>query len=271
MEQIGDTFVYGPQLSLTFTTLTPEPFALVIVHFVHPAGMEVLMDLCASGRSPIQMILPDEGDILLMSAGAIDEFGPTSWNAGTVSFEMLLSLSPAQLRRQISDPDAQPLEDVQVVMSNPAFAPDRSVTRFVEQRDDEPELARYEFVVTSSNMSIKAIFVGLFGVSEFSLGADQKSAYFIDEEREMRIYAFLIDYVEGKFWTLTVSAPDMGTLRDNPISAELAERSLLVVGDIKEFGVIASDDLQETLAVQQFIAGAGRMETGALQLFNAAE
>ena len=105
-EQIGDTFVFGPQLRLTFTSLMPEPFALVLLHFVHPAGMEVLMDLCASVRAPIQMILPDEGDIQLLSAGAIDEFGPAAWDAGTVSFDMLLSLSPAQLRCQISDPGA---------------------------------------------------------------------------------------------------------------------------------------------------------------------
>lgn len=270
-EQIGDMFVFGPQLSITFTTLMPEPYALVVLNFIHPAGMEVLMGLCTSGRAPIQMIFPDEGDIMLLSAGAIDEFGPVSWNSGAASFDMLLSLSLGQLRRQISDPGAQPVEDVQIVMSNPAFAPDRSVTRFALQRDDEPELARYEFVLTPTNLSIETIFFGLFGVPEFSLGADQKSAYFIDEEREMRTYAFLIDYVEGTFWTLTISAPDLGTLQDNQISAELAERSLLVGADVKVFGVISSDDLQETLTVQQFIAGPEGMETGALQLFNASE
>ena len=157
------------------------------------------------------------------------------------------------------------------MMSNPAFAPERSVARFALQRDDEPELARYEFVLTPTKLSIGTIFFGLFRVPEFSLGADQNSAYVIDEAREMRIYAFLIDYVEGTFWTLTVSAPDLGTLRDNPISAELAERSLLVGADVKVLGVISSDDLQETLAVQQFIAGPEGMETGALQLFNAAD
>ena len=73
------------------------------------------------------------------------------------------------------------------MMSNPAFAPERSVARLALQRDDEPELARYKFVRTPANLSIETIFFGLFGVPEFSLGADQNSAYVIDEEREMRI------------------------------------------------------------------------------------
>jgi hypothetical protein len=266
----GDGSVrFGSYLILTFTDLMPAPYALVIAQLEHPQGTAVLSELCVDLQAPIQLTFADQGDLLVLPPNTISAYGPADLKHRTATFGMLTGLTSTEFGRLLTDSDAAPKEDDQTTLQNPTYVVGADMTRLVTPVTGEPRLARYEYILMSENLSVEDVFFGLFGLRDFQLGADRVSAYAIDEARELRIYGFLMDYEEGRFWTLTVTAPDLGPIRECAFTWALAERALALNRNIRLFGILAADDLQEALTTQEFRAFAGGVDIGGMLIFNA--
>ncbi|MDF3855838.1 hypothetical protein [Paracoccus pantotrophus] len=269
--RIDDQFTFGKDLTVIFTNLMPGPHSLLVVALRHPEGMRRLARLVDQVTNPIQFSMPDQGEILILPPRSLDEYGPEDVASGTMTFKMLMGLTEKGLRTLFVSPDVGAVDDRQELFYNPAYLESADGTIMSETGESELQLARYEYILSPSDLTSEQIFFDLWGVAQFRLGEDHLSAYYVDEARELRICAFRIDYEEGRFWTITVSAPDLGDMRSNPFSVHLAERALLKGGGIKVFGILLTDDLHENLITQEFRSVNGKLEAENIVIFNAAE
>ena len=270
VERLGDQFLFSNTLKVHFLNFPEdmmEELDAVGIAIMEPHQLKVIQPFLDALRAPIQMSSRIGGDVIIIPAAAVDEFGPADTSGGTYSVGQLIALDQKSFLTVFSagfmgEDDGRPS-----VIYNKNYDIGHDITLPTKLSDDEIVRGQYEYIITPTNVSLDGVFFRILGLQHYTAYDDGETATYQDEARSVRISAYKVEYQDGKFWTLSIFIPDQGTIREATLTNQILRHAVAESRGWRIFAVISADDLGEITTAQEYILHMGDIREGQFRNF----